>query len=299
MKLSPTDPPDDMPSTDHRRDSQRGTMPVGGLLFAAIVAAFGLVLLRRARNTRHRARTATELATHAERLDDDGAGTTVRGPVSVTTPGLPDRTPPAEADTTDGDPALWAWRVREKRSKNRGGSTWRTAESGLAVGEFSIAQDWNEIAVDPDALTDEGTGLLRGESDPFEASTLSLGDPAFDVRLGDLDPINARLERWGLTGEDGILSGFEVTLSSGRRTMTPDRYQATVVRDGDELLVRGELDETGDDPVLRGTEDVPMLAAVGDLEERAERLHRQARRTAITGIAIVGFAVLLGGLTLL
>lgn len=274
-------------------------MPVSELLVSGVIAAFGLLLLRQARNTRRRARTATDLATHAERFDDDGIGTTVRGPVSVTTPGLPDRTPPAEADTTDGDPALWAWRVRTKQKKNRRGSTWRTTDHGLAIGAFSITQEWNEVAVDADALVDDDTGLLRDEPDPFEAANLYLGDPAVDVRLGDLDPINARLERWGLTGEDGLLGGLEVTIGSGRSTMTPDRYQATVVRDGDELLVRGELDETGEHPVLRGTEDVPMVVAVGDLEERAERIRRQARRTAITGVVILGAAAVFAALAVL
>jgi len=246
-------------------------MPEGALIIAGIVALFGVLTINSARSTRERARTAEEVGSHADQLRDDGSGTTVRGPVSVSKPGLPDRTPPAEADTNDGDPALWAWRVREKvnRGGNRSGTKWRTADSGIAVGEFSISQEWEDVSIDPDTLGDPDVGVLGGNADPFEAPNCYLGEPEEDVLLGELDPINKRLRKWGLTGDDGVLSGFEFTISSGRKTMNPDRYQATIVRDGDELLVRGELDESGDELVLRGTEAVPMLVAVGDLKQRA------------------------------
>ncbi|GAB6878136.1 hypothetical protein JCM17823_04100 [Halorubrum gandharaense] len=276
-------------------------MPEVALIIAGIIALFGMLAVNDARSTRERARTAEEVWSHADRLHDDGAGTTVHGPVSVSKPGLPDRTPPADADTNDGDPALRAWRVREKvkRSGNRSGTKWRTADSGLAVGEFSISQEWEDIVVDADTFVDPDVGVLGGNADPFEAPNCYLGEPGEDVLLGELDPINKRLRKWGLTGKDGILSGFEFTISSGRKTMSPDRYQATIVRDGDELLVRGELDESGDEPVLRGTEAVPMLVTIGDLEEKAEQLRQSARKEAAVGIVIVLFAVLVAASTLL
>ncbi|AXR76292.1 hypothetical protein AArcMg_4155 (plasmid) [Natrarchaeobaculum sulfurireducens] len=274
-------------------------MPVAGLVFSGVVAAFGILVLRDARNTRDRVLTATELHEHGEQLEDSGTGTTARGPVSVTAPGRPDRAPPAEVETTDGEPALWAWRVRSKHAKRRGGSAWRTSDSGLAIGEFSLRQDWEDITIDTDSLLDEEVGVLQGHTDPFEAPNCYLGEPKLDVLLGELDPINKLLERWGLTGDDGLLSELEITISSGRKTMTPDRYQATVIRDGDELLVQGELDETGDTPVLRGTENVPMLVAVGNLEKRAEQIKKQARRKAITGVGIIGFGCLVAAIAVL
>ena len=274
-------------------------MSTAGLIVAGVFAAFGLQIARSSRATRKRAQTADDLHAHADRLDDDGEGTTVRGPVTVSEPGLPDRTPPAEADANDGDPALWAWRVRQKRSRKQGGSTWRTADSGLAIGSFSLRQDWQDVTVDPTALIDETTGVLQGETDPFEAPNCYFGEPAVDEYLGELDPINKRLEKWGLTGDDGLLSGFEFTISSGRQTMTPDRYQATVVREDDDLLVRGVLDESGEKPVLRGTEDVPMRVAVGNLEQQAEQLRSTAKRELATGIGIVGIALVIAAIAIL
>jgi len=276
-------------------------MPEEALIIAGIFALFGVLTINGARKTRERVRTAEEVWSHADRLRDDGVGTTVHGPVSVSKPGLPDRTPPADADTNDGDPALWAWRVREKvkRGGKRGGAKWRTADSGLAVGDFSVSQEWEDVSIDPATLVAPDVGALAGNADPFEAQNCYLGEPEEDVLLGELDPINKRLQKWGLTGDDGILSGFEFTISSGRKTMSPDRYQATIVRDGDELLVRGELDESGDELVLRGTEEIPMLIAVGNLEEKADRLRQRVRKRSAVGGALVLFAVLLAASTLL
>lgn len=92
-------------------------MSTAGLIVASVFAAFGLQIARDSRTTRERAQTAEELHAHADRLEDAGEGTTIRGPVTVSQPGLPDRTPPADADANDGDPAFWAWRVREKRAR--------------------------------------------------------------------------------------------------------------------------------------------------------------------------------------
>ena len=274
-------------------------MSTAGLIVAGVFAAFGLQIARGSRTTRERAQTAEDLHEHADRLEDAGEGTTVRGSVTVSEPGLPDRTPPADADANDGDPALWAWRVREKRARKNSSSTWRTTDSGLAVGSFSLRQDWQDVTVDPTSLTDETTGVLQGEPDPFEAPNCYLGEPAVDEYLGELDPINKRLEKWGLTGDDGLFSGFEFTVSSGRNTMTPDRYQATVVREDDELLVRGKLDESGEDPVLRGTEEIPMVVAVGDLERRADQLRATAKRELATGIGIVAIAFIIAAIAVL
>jgi len=266
-------------------------MSTAGLIVAGVFAAFGLQIARGSRTTRERAQTAEELHAHADRLEDAGEGTTIRGPVTVSEPGLPDRTPPTDVNANDGDSAFWAWRIREKRARKNSSSTWRTTDSGLAVGSFSLRQDWKDVTVDTASLTDETTGVLQGNTDPFEAPNCYLGEPAVDEYLGKRDPINRQLKKWGLAGDDGLLSGFEFTVSSGRQTMTPDRYQATVVREGDELLVRGQLDEAGEKPVLRGTEALPMVVAVGDLQRRADQLQRKAKKELVTGIGIIAVAV--------
>lgn len=266
-------------------------MPTAGLIVAGVLAAFGLQIARGSRTTRERAQTAENLDNYANTLEDDGEGTTVRGPLTVSEPGLPERTPPANADTNDGDPALWAWRVREKRARKNSSSTWRTTDSGLAVGSFSLRQDWQDVTVDTASLTDETTGVLQGNPDPFEAPNCYLGEPAIDEYLGKRNLINRQLEKWGLTGDGGLLSGFEFTVSSGGKTMTPDRYQATVIREDDELLVRGQFDESGDKPVLRGTDTLPMIVADGDLQRRATQLRKKSKKELITGVGLIAVAV--------
>lgn len=266
------------------------------LVFAVIVALFGVFLFGDARKAFNRYARISTLADDRNELHDDEGTTTVRGPVTVSKPAVPDRAPPADADSTDGQPALWAWRIRRKErrgSGKRGRTRWRTVEGGLAVGEFAIRESGEDVRVDAESMQSNDTGLLDGGFDPFEASNLYLGDPEEEIPLGELDPINRRLERWGLTGEDGLLSGWEVTMSIGRQTMTPDRYQATIVREGQELLVHGELDETDETPVLRGTAETPLVVALGDLEETAGRIRSDARKKAAIGVGVLAIAIVI------
>ena len=79
--------------------------------------------------------------------------------------------------------------------------------------------------------------------------------------------------------------------------MTPDRYQAAIIRDGDDLVAAGKLDEDHDNPVLRGTDETPLLLAVGDPEQKAERLRSKAIKQVFIGgiFLLVGAAVFLIG----
>lgn len=148
------------------------------------------------------------------------------------------------------------------------------------------------------ACSGDGDWLLNGRDgrqidDPFDSSSLYLGEPEESVLLGELDPLSRFLKRIGLTGDDGVLSGWEFTISIGRETMTPDRYQATVVREDDELLVRGTLVETADGFAIRGTEQTPLLFATGCLEEKGKRFRTKALRRGVFGLGLilVGVAV--------
>ena len=271
----------------------------GVFLFAGVLGVFALITFQSARKSYTRYQTATELIDDSEQLYDENETTTIHGPVSVSEPAIPDRMPPANADTNDDDPAVWAWRVRSKErrgSGKRSKTRWRTTESGLAIGEFTIRQDWEDVAVDANSVPSE-TPILQGSTDPYEASNWYLGEPEENVLLGERDPINKRLETWGITGDDGVLSGWEFTISFGRQTMTPDRYQATIIRDGDEILIRGMLDETEDQSVLRDTAENPLVVAVGNLDEKADQLRTSARKEAILGsglVALALFVVILG-----
>jgi len=49
------------------------------------------------------------------------------------------------------------------------------------------------------------------------------------------------------------------TLSLGRKTATPDKYEATVIREDDELLARGSLDQSDESATLNGTDRLPLV----------------------------------------
>lgn len=269
------------------------------LVPAIVFAMFGAFVVARARTSYDRYRTLIDVA-DTNGLRDAADETTVRGPLEVTEPASPERPFPGDLED-DRPPALWAWRVRRKVRKSGSGSgskyRWKTVESGLAVGDFSVRQDWEHVRIDASSLTEADGELIQGSGDPFDADSLYLGEPEEDVPLGELDPVNKRLEKWGLTGENGLFSNLEVTFSSGRTTSTPDHYQATIVREGEELVARGELVETEDGPLLRGSGDEPPLLAIGDLEERASQLRSSALRNGAIGIALIvlGGAVFAAG----
>lgn len=264
------------------------------LVPAIVFALFGAFVIAGARNSYDRYRTLTDVAADTKGLDDAEGETTARGPVEVADPASPERSFPGDLED-DHPPALWAWRVRRKVRKSGSGSKnkyrWKTVESGLAVGDFSVRQDWEHVRIDASSLTEEEGGLIQGSGDPFDVDSLYLGEPEEDVPLGELDPVNKRLEKWGLTGEDGLFRNLEVTFSFGRKTSTPDRYQATIVREGEQVVARGELVETDDGPVLAGSGDDPLVLATGNLEERANQLRASALRNGAIGLVLV----LLGG----
>ena len=264
---------------------------------AAACVALGVATAARARRPYERYSTITEITADVESDGGSSGGTTIRGPVHVTDPATPERAPPESADETGAAPALWAWRVRRKfkaGGSKAGSFDWKTVEGGLSVGEFAVERDRERVrvAADPHALDPDET------DDPFDSPRLFLDGPETDVPLGELDPVNKLLERLGLADEGGIVGDAEVTLSVGRNTSTPDRYQASVIREGDELLVRGELAETADGPVLRGTEETPLTIAAGDLEEKGERLRSAAFKHVAFGLALVGVGAVLGGVHL-
>lgn len=259
------------------------------LVVAGAFVLFGGLVLSRARELHGRYATIDGIATADEERIEPGGETTIGGPVHVFEPASPERTGPELNGT--GSPALWAWRVRRKRATGgtNGTARWRTVESGLAVGEFAVDHSWDRVRVDAATLATERDDE---PTDPFDSPRLFLGEPAEDVYLGDLDPVNRFLERTGLADDEGILRDWEVSISVGGTTTMPDKYQATVVRDGDELVVRGELTETADGYVLRGTDETPLVIASGDLEDQRRRLRSKARTRVIFGGALVALGVI-------
>jgi len=261
------------------------------LAVAGVLGLLGVVIGAQARKPYSQRTTITEIMSAPEGVQKPGETTILRGPVAVTDPANPQRSPPQEVAESVTSPALWAWRVRHKVDTGGEGhdTHWRTTEGGLAVGEFTVQQDWDRVRVDNDWLTNE---IANTETnDPFETPNLYLGEPESDIPLGKLNPLNRLLERLGLSGDDGILTNWEASISFGGETTSPDRYQSTVIQDGEELLVRGELVETDAGLVLHGTDETPLAVATGDLEQKAQRLRSKALQQGGFGLLLVILAV--------
>lgn len=263
---------------------------VVALVFAGIFLLFGGIVLSRAGELSDRSETISELASAGDERVEPGGEATVSGPARVLEPASPTRTGP-ESDGDDSA-ALWAWRVRRKENAPNG-TRWRTAEAELAVGEFAVDHSWDRVRVDATTLATDA------DDDPFDSPALFLGEPAEETYLGDLGPVNRFLERTGLAGEDGVISDLEVNVSVGGKTTMPDKYQATVVGDGDELVVRGELTETADGYVLRGTDETPLVIAAGCLEEQRKQVRTSVRLRRAGGGIFVGLGLLVAVLAVL
>lgn len=262
------------------------------LFVGGIVVVLGLAFGYRAWRSYRQSRRLSSFA------DGRDSGDVVDGTVEVREPASPQRPGPAEADDDrDAAPALWLWRVRRERaatgSKRAGSTRWETVESGVAAGSFAVRDKWDRIEVDassvattPSALsgtTGDREGTVESVDDPFESDRFVVGDPEIDVSLGD-PSLPQRLA-------DAYLPvDLDVTLSLGTNTSTPDRYQATVIRDHDELLVRGSLDTSADPPTLTGTETAPLVIVSGNPGQIAAT----RRRKALTQLAI-GIAFALAG----
>ena len=89
----------------------------GVFLFAGMIGVFALITFQSARKSYTRYQTATELIDDSEQLYDESETTTIHGPVSVAEPAIPEQMLPADVDANDGDPAVWAWRVRIKERR--------------------------------------------------------------------------------------------------------------------------------------------------------------------------------------
>lgn len=251
-------------------------MVAAQLMIIGVSAVIGGLILFSARGRYKRAQTLSAL------LTDDGETTAaaetgtsaVEGAVEVDRPADPQRRPPEHYDPeqpNDAAPALWAWRVQRERDTGEGGDTWKTIESGLAVGEFSVRDNWDRVRIDTESVRPDEI------DDPFTTEQLFLGEPEIDEYVEEYS---------GSVGGFGPVENVELSVSAGTKTTTPDKYQATVIRDGDELLAHGQLDDSGEQPVLRG-DGAGIQIAIGDLSARAERMYSAARNRAILGASVL------------
>lgn len=255
-------------------------MVVAQLMIVGVSALIGGLILSSARSRHSRAQRLSELLTGetGETTAAGGETRTVKGSVEVDTPAKPGRRPPehySPEQPNEATPALWAWRVQREREAEQGSNTWKTIDSGLAVGEFTVRDSWEQIRIDSESVRPEEI------DDPFASDHLFLGDPEIDEYVGER---NGLLDRLG--GDYGPLKDIEFTISVGTKTTTPNKYQATVIRDGEEMLARGRVEDWSGEPVLRAGEQ-GIEIAVGNLSNRVERMNSAARTRAIVGASVL------------
>lgn len=251
---------------------------------------FGFAAFYQSYKTYGRYASVRDAASAVEAGAGAGDATTVSGPVSTVEPATPRQEPPdGVIDDTDR-PALVAWRVRRHVSRGRNGSSrWTTAEGGLAVGEFDVRHGGRYVRIDGEDLLGAGEdGDEPATSfDPFDDPALEVGEPEADVRLGEPDPVTKVLERLRLIGPNGVLGDPNLSLSVGNTSLSPDRYQATVVDNGDEIALEGELTETRDGLVLGRAGNGRPTVVIGDLEERESQLRSLALKQVGLGGALI------------
>lgn len=255
-------------------------MIVAQLIIVGVSALIGGLILSSARGRYHRAQTLSALVTEqGGNPTAAGAETkTIEGAIEVDRPPEPDRRPPEHYSPdhpTNAAPALWAWRVQRERDAEQGSNTWTTIDSGLAVGEFAVRDDWERVRIDSESIHPEEI------DDPFTADRLFLGDPEIDEYVEERDGM---LDKLG--GDYGPLKDVEISLSIGTTTTTPNRYQATVIREGEEMFARGRVEARGEESVLRGDEGGVEIA-IGDFSTRAEQMYSAARIRAIVGASVL------------
>lgn len=264
------------------------------LWVGGIIAVLGVVFGYRAWKSFQQSQTLTTLA-----ASEQTQGVTVSGPLEVSKPAEPQRLPPdAVDDNSDGRPALWLWRVRRER-KNTGSSrgsstTWETVESGVAAGTFAIRENWDRIEIDASSVAttthDKARKAVSGgptssedydpANDPFDGEHFYVGKPEIEVALGEPSLPQRVVDKY-------LPFDLNMTLSLGRKTATPDKYEATVIREGDELLARGSLDRNDESATLNGTDRVPLVFVKGDPDQRATQYRHTAYKQLAVGLAFV------------
>ncbi|ELY53320.1 hypothetical protein [Natronolimnohabitans innermongolicus] len=257
-------------------------------LVSLLLVLFGVAACYQAITSFRRYRAVRGAAATLEQDRETADATIVSGPVSVVESARPERAPPEAATGDTQRPALFAWRIRRHSSSpgRRSSSAIETVEGGLAVGEFDVRHEGRYVRVDADALSPEPDD--SGEPyDPFDDPALDLGTPSIDVRLSDPDPVTKLLERLRLIGDRGLFGDPEFALGVGGNSVTPDRYQAVVVENGDALSVEGTIRETRDGAVLAPANERTPTVVIGDLDERGSGHRSSAIRHVTHAIVLI------------
>ncbi|EMA27464.1 GIDE domain-containing protein [Halobiforma nitratireducens] len=230
----------------------------------------------------------------------DGETTTVEGSVEVADPVEATVGDGYDAAGGDASPtALLVWRIQRLKSKNqytvdlerrtikKSGTTY---ESGIDAGTFSVDDGMRTVRVDPSWLLDRYGGSDLGDlslsgtnvsgprsSRPWSTPYAYLRGQRVDFRL------DQRQTPLGGTVAQGLGND---TLSLGRY-----RFESRRLPDGESVTVHGEVTLEDGEPVLRGSEETPLVISNRGLDGLRSRLRTRTLLYGVGGLALLAVAV--------
>lgn len=198
-------------------------------------------------------------------------------------------------EDTDQDVGAYLWRARFPDNTNSDltieewgweRQRWHTFASGLESGRFGVEADGQTVRIDPDWLrTTTGSDSLS----QLEVGGIMKRD-RFSTSLWDSwhTYLRNRTEHLSLRRFAGHVQRHNDSIDLDRHLL-----EARPLLDGSSVSVTGELDIEQGEPVLRGTDDVPLLLSDQGFDAHRRWLRRQvAKRGGITaGLLLVSVSL--------
>jgi hypothetical protein len=220
----------------------------------------------------------------------DGESVAVTGELVVDEP-----VATAEAAVENSDRAVGAylWRTRFPDNTNSDltiqdwgweDQHWHTFASGIESGRFGIAADGRTIRVDPSWLHEASGGDTLGN--------LEIGGVTNSERLS-----NYLWDSWYVflrnRTEHRSLRHFAGHVDRHNDDVNLDRYllEARPLLDGTTVSVSGELRIEQGEPILRGTDERPLMVSDSGFDGHRRWLRRQALQNGAIAMGLVGVAV--------
>jgi hypothetical protein len=259
----------------------------------AVSTVFGTILLAGSLWLGHRAITAGILSRSVSASEDESPSTLVggetiaiEGRVNVSdSPPLSNSLPVDEAKSI----GAYVWRLKESESHNYNldaeepGADMNmiTYASGIESGTFSVDDGRREIRIDTDWLAEtHDSADITTVSPDWTVSTL-LSKRSWRsqyIHLEDHWIVNSGADVEGIFGADAAAESLD------------DQYfEARAILDGELLAVCGEVTVDQGTPVLRGSDETPLVLSDHGFDELSSHLRRQLLKY---GLASGGFAVI-------
>ncbi|PGF14205.1 hypothetical protein CP556_24640 [Natrinema sp. CBA1119] len=199
----------------------------------------------------------------------------------------------AAVEDTDRSVGAYLWRARHPDNTNSDLTIdewgwerqhWHTFASGIEWGRFGVAADGQTVYIDPSWLQ-ETTG-----SEPLEDLTIGgiTNTERFSTYLWD---------RWYTYLRDHTehrsLRRFVGHVQRHNDDVDLDRYllEARPLLEGTSVSISGELHVYQGEPVLRGTDDIPILLSDEGFDGHRRWLRQQALRKGVVAVGVLAVAI--------